>query len=183
MIEMCCQSLRPEMDGHVVAVIRATALRRLMDPIQVPESCLVWCKSVVRRFCVILSYLLRLPVWNITLEIRTEVSREVSLVPTLLQTLICHWRCRKHLLPDLDGLDEVLQDEVMLHFARQLPLMGGQGSSLAELVRKLPFVNTASGMRRSPQDLHDPRHAKAFPLLLRPLRRTLCLRAICLRGE
>ena len=60
-------------------------------------------------------------------------------------------------MPELISLDVALQDEVMLHFARQLPLMSGQDSSLAEHVRKLPFVNTASGTRRPPEELHDPR--------------------------
>ena len=54
-------------------------------------------------------------------------------------------------------MDEALQDEVMLHFARQLPLMSSQDASLAVHVCNLPFVNTASGIRKPPAELHDPR--------------------------
>ena len=64
---------------------------------------------------------------------------------------------RKHILPNLAALDESLQDEVMVHFARQLPLMNSQDAFLAAHVRILPFVNTASGIRRPPTELHDPR--------------------------
>lgn len=64
---------------------------------------------------------------------------------------------RKHVLPELNTLDPALHDEVMLAVAEQLPLMSNQDATMTEYVRKLPFVNTLSGTRRAPHELHDPR--------------------------
>lgn len=61
------------------------------------------------------------------------------------------------MLPHLASLDAALQDEVMLQFARQLPVMSIEDASVAEQAGKLPFVGTASGMRKPPSELHDPR--------------------------
>lgn len=61
------------------------------------------------------------------------------------------------MLPELASLNPTLHDEIMLTVAEQLPLMSNQDATMAEYVRMLPFVNTLSGTRRAPHELHDPR--------------------------
>ena len=64
---------------------------------------------------------------------------------------------RQHVLPRLASLDPAFADEVMLRVVGRLPMLATQDAGITDVLRTLPFVPTASGARKAPSELHDPR--------------------------